>query len=162
MQDTADFQAGKAWAEDRLSDGTILNLQGYDDETGIWVSEDATGKVPARAICVQCLDGGFREGLRFDHSGNPRGSYPGHAHTKRQGDLPGPGDYSGVLNYGRAYVLTPQGAFAVQGRAGAYYVRQISGDPLDTRQLRALESTIEVWNRPGGAQCRPVSMAMCR
>ena len=152
----ADAQAEKAWIESRLSDGTNLNLNRYANEVGFAVSEHSTTKVPSRKVCVQCNDG-LHEGTAFDYSSIPDGAYPAHSHTRRQGNLPGPGDRSGVGTFGRAYVLTPQAAFAVEFGDSGYLVRQIVGDPLSERQIRDLDRTIEEWNKPGGAQCRVVT-----
>jgi YD repeat-containing protein len=60
-------------------------------------------------------------------------------------------------HFGRAYVLTPTGAFAVKNSEHGYEVRQIGGNPLSDIQIRSLNRQIEQWNRPGGGQCHVVS-----
>jgi len=158
--DAADVQVIKAWSDDRLSDGTNLNLQKKAEETGFWVSGNATGRINANKVCVRCSDG-LHPGLSWDYPSVPAGAYFGHAHTKKQGTLPGPNDNSGVATFGRSYTVTPQGVYRVTGTPGAYSAKQIAGDPLSERQLRRLEKTVDRWNR-GGFGCQTVALAMCQ
>ena len=154
VRDDADKQAALAWNSDKLSDGANLDLHGYSKETDFNVSKYSTNKVSSRNVCVRCFDG-LHEGTQFMDQ-IPAGDYPGHSHTLRQGELPGPGDQSGVQQFGRAYVLTPQGTFAVELSTNGYIVRQIVGESLSGSQMRQLNKVIDQWNQPGGAQCHVV------
>lgn len=107
---------------------------------------------------MQC-DDGIHEGTRFRYDSIPDGAYPAHSHTRRQGYLPGPNDQSGVTRFGRAYVLTPDGAFAVERDQSGYVLRQVAGDSLSRGQERRVQRTIEEWNQPGGAGC---SVVVCQ
>jgi hypothetical protein len=102
----------------------------------------------------------LHEGVEFDWSSIPKGSYPAHSHTKREGDIPGPGDNSGVDRFGRAYVITPIGAFAIEHPNGGYIVRQIAGAPLNEAQLSALNGFILQWSN-GGANCHRDFVTSC-